>query len=131
MIGIRGAVTVEKDTIEDIKEATIRLMDALIKENSLIPEKMISILFTATKDLKAAYPGRFLRENMGITEVPLLHFQEMHVEGALEKCIRVMVYYEASIKAIPVYLGEASKLRPDLFHQGTSQEPLSDLAEKM
>ena len=75
---------------------------------------MISILFTATKDLQAAYPGRFLREELGMTEVPLLHFQEMHVEGALEKCIRVLVYYDAPIKGIPVYLGEAATLRPDL-----------------
>ena len=44
-------------------------------------------------------------------------FQEMYVEGSMERCIRITVMANSDEKqknAQHVYLGEAQKLRPDL-----------------
>lgn len=114
MIAIRGATTIDTDTPVKIKEATVELMRELIAQNGLKPEKMISVLFTATKDICSAYPGKYLREELGITDVPILHFQEMDVQGALVLCIRVMIHYDASVPGTSVYLRKAKSLRPDL-----------------
>jgi len=114
MMAIRGATTIENDTPIEIKDATVELMSALIAQNSLKPEKMVSVLFSATKDIRSAYPGKYLREVLGITDVPILHFQEMDVQGALELCIRVMIHYDAPVRGTSVYLRKSKSLRPDL-----------------
>ncbi len=114
MIAIRGATTIEKDTPIEIKEATVELMNELIAQNSLKPENMVSVLFTATKDIRSAYPGKYLREVLGITDVPILHFQEMDVQGAIGLCIRVMIHYDAPVRGTSVYLRKSKSLRPDL-----------------
>ena len=114
MIAVRGATTIEKDTVEEIREATVELMKEIIKRNSLKTERMVSVLFTATKDVRSAYPGRYFREDLGITNVSILHFQEMDVEGALRLCIRVLIHYDDTIRLTPVYLRGAKSLRPDL-----------------
>ena len=114
MIAIRGAITVERDTPDLVKEATIELMNEIIMKNQLAPEKMVSILFTATRDIQSVYPGKFIREVMNIEDVAILHFQEMHVEGSLPLCLRVLIHYNDDIKGCPVYLRKARNLRPDL-----------------
>ena len=117
MIAIRGAITIEQDTPDLIREATVELMNEMIKRNQLAPEKLVSILFTATQDIQSAYPGKFVREVMNIQEVAILHFLEMHVVGSLPLCLRVLIYYSDDRKIYPVYLREAEKLRPDLSKQ--------------
>ena len=114
MIAIRGAITIEQDTPDLIREATVELMNEMIKRNQLAPEKLVSILFTATQDIQSAYPGKFVREVMNIQDVAILHFQEMHVVGSLPLCLRVLIYYNDDMKIYPVYLRKAVKLRPDL-----------------
>jgi chorismate mutase len=115
MIAIRGATTVEKDTPEMIKEATLDLMQEIIMKNQLSPEKMVSILFTATQDIKSVYPGKFVREMLKIENVAILHFQEMNVTGSLPLCIRVLIHYNDDISTYPIYLKKAKNLRPDLI----------------
>ncbi len=113
---IRGAVTCSSNTKEDILNETKRLLLDIISENSLNIEDIISVFFTATKDLDKAYPAAGARE-LGITEAALMCFQEMYVDGSLEKCIRVGVLAENGGKqkdAVHVYIGGAEKLRPDL-----------------
>lgn len=114
MIALRGATTVEQDTPEEICEAVLELFDELMIRNHLETEKIISILFTATKDVHSAYPGKFLRLHRGITQPAILHFQEMEVDHSLQKCIRVLLNYEGNIVKENVYLRGASELRPDL-----------------
>lgn len=114
-ICIRGAVTAE-NTKEDILAKTKELLLEIIEENNLDIECITSIFFTATKDLDKVYPAVSARE-IGITDAALMCFQEMYVEGSLEKCIRVTVMVESDKKqkdAKHVFLGEAQKLRPDL-----------------
>lgn len=114
MIALRGATTLNKDLPSEVKDATVELLTEIMKRNHLEQSKIVSILFTATKDIRSAYPGKYIREEMGITTIPILHFQEMEVEGALPLCIRVMLYYEGRCNGMPVYLREARVLRPDL-----------------
>ena len=115
MIAIRGAITIKKDTPEEIRVASVKLVREMIEVNHLDINRLISILFTATTDIRSPYPGKFAREALELSDVAILHFQEMYVEESLERCIRVLMYYEDLIKPVPVYLDGATKLRPDLF----------------
>lgn len=76
---------------------------------------VISIIFSATKDLNSAYPAEALRY-YGITNVPMMCFQEMDVNGSLKKCIRVMVLVDCDKEKMVkhVYLKDAKSLRPDI-----------------
>ena len=114
MIGLRGAITVNSDTVEEVKRSTVKLMKALIKENNLVEENIISIFFTATKDIHSSYPGKHLREELNLKQVAMLHFQEMDVIDSLPLCIRVLIQYEGSNEPNHQYLEGAEVLRPDL-----------------
>ncbi|MGE4214940.1 MAG: chorismate mutase [Anaerotignaceae bacterium] len=114
-ICIRGAVTAE-NTKDDILAKTKELLLEIIKENKLEIDDITAVFFTSTKDLDKVYPAVSAR-NIGITDAALMCFQEMYVEGSMEKCIRVTVMVESDKKqknAKHVFLGEAQKLRPDL-----------------
>lgn len=115
MIAIRGAITIEKDTPEEIREATVLLISTILESNRLEPEKIISVLFSATKDITSAYPGKFMRSDLGLDKVAILHFQEMEVAGSLPLCIRVMMHYDGDILQENIYLRKARGLRPDLL----------------
>ena len=54
---------------------------------------------------------------MGINQASLLCYQELDIEGSLEKCIRVMYTCEKSYRQKDVrhiYMEGAKVLRPDL-----------------
>jgi len=113
---IRGAITVKNNEKTEIWEATEEMVNAIINENNLDLNDLISITFTLTPDLNACYPAVRVRE-MGITNVPLMNMSELAVAGALEKCIRVIIETnsEKSLDEIKhIYLREAKRLRPDL-----------------
>jgi len=113
---IRGANTVLNNNREEMLECTGKMLEAIIADNNLSVDDIVSITFTATKDLDAVYPAVAARE-MGITQASLMCVQEMYVEGSLPKCIRVSVMTECDLcqKDVKhVYMGEAVRLRPDL-----------------
>jgi len=112
---IRGAITVEENTRQEILDKTKRLLSTIMERNALRYEDMVSVIFTATRDLDAVYPAVAARE-MGMTQVPLLCCQEMYVEGSLERCIRVLIhaYMDDARAAHHVYLEKAVSLRPDI-----------------
>ena len=96
--------------------ATEKMLKAIIDENNLKIDDMISMLFSLTPDLDAAFPARAAR-NMGIVDVPLMCMSEIPIDGALEKCVRILLHVNSdkSLKEINhVYLGGAVVLRPDL-----------------
>lgn len=116
MISIRGAITVAENTKIDILESTKILLLAILESNNLTHNDLISIYFTATKDLTKAYPAVAARE-LGITDASLSCVQEMYVEGSMEMCIRVQLLVnsdDCQKDAKHVYLREAKKLRPDI-----------------
>lgn len=114
MIALRGATTVANDTPEEIRNAVLEMFDELVRKNSLQLCNIVSILFTATKDVRSAYPGKFLREDRAVTDAAILHFQEMDVEASLSKCIRILIYCEGTSNKEHVYLRGAKVLRPDI-----------------
>ena len=115
--GIRGAITVEDDTPEQIEKATIELFEKIVGLNNIISEDISHIIFTMTKDLKSAYPAKFLRQHFDVDFVPLMCMNELEIEGSLKKCIRVLVVVnttKSQNEIKHVYLNEAKKLRPDI-----------------
>lgn len=112
---VRGAITVDADTPEEIRAGTTELMTALLDRNALEAPEMVSILFTLTPDLRAEFPAVAARE-MGLSSVPLLCAGEIDVPGAMRRCIRVMVhcYMPPQRPVRHVYLREARQLRTDL-----------------
>lgn len=115
-IAIRGATTAQANTEQAILTAARDLLDEIVRSNALIPDEVISVIFTMTHDLDAAFPTRAARE-LGWTQVALLDAQQPPVRGDLERCIRVMLHIRrerAPDSVHHVYLGAARTLRPDL-----------------
>lgn len=113
---IRGATTVTVNTIEAIREAVTELLEAIEIHNSLDPDDIVSIIFTATQDLDAIFPAAIARERPHWQNVPLLDVQQMHVASSLEKCIRVILHVNTPKlqgEMQHVYLQGAKNLRPD------------------
>lgn len=120
MIGIRGATTIERDNEEEIIKNTLELIKEVIGVNGLDKEKVTAMFFSCTRDITSAYPAKAAR-HMGFTDIPLMCFQEMHVEGSLEKCIRLCIFYDGEVHKQDIrhiYLKEAKGLRPDLVRDG-------------
>jgi monofunctional chorismate mutase len=116
MRGIRGAITVDKDTGEEIVAATKRLLTEMVHRNEVELDDIASVLFSLTRDLHAAFPALGARE-MGWVHVPMLHFTEIDVPGAMERCIRVLMHVNTTRWPDEIdhcYLEGAASLRPDL-----------------
>jgi chorismate mutase len=116
MRGIRGAITVDADDPKAIVDATKRLLTCMIEQNGVELDDIASVLFSLTPDLRAVFPALGARE-MGWVNVPMLHFTEIDVPGALPRVIRVLMHVNTSrtqIEIEHVYLDGARVLRPDL-----------------
>jgi len=115
LFALRGATTVEVNDATAILGATEELMREIMQRNDLVPEKVVSCIFTLTADLDAEFPAVAAR-GLGFAQVPLLCAQEIPVPGALPKVIRVLIHYygPAEHSARHVYLGAATALRADL-----------------
>jgi chorismate mutase len=117
--GIRGATTVEENSAGLIKAATKELLQAIVQENSLSLEDIVSAIFTVTSDLDADFPASSARE-IGWERVPLLCATEIPVPGALGLCIRVLLHVNTTLRQREIkhiYLHKAVALRKDLAAQ--------------
>ena len=112
---IRGATTASGNTVEEIENAVVELIDELISRNSLIKSNLLSITFTATKDLDACFPASIARKFKGLDSVAFLDCQQMHVSNDVDFCIRVMaqVLLPPNYLIKHPYLRGAAKLRTD------------------
>ena len=113
---LRGAITADANTEAAILAAARELLSELAQANQLDPAELISVLFTMTADLDAAFPTRAARQ-LGWTQVALLDAQEPRVRGDLARCLRVLIHLqrEHGGELYHVYLGAARALRPDLI----------------
>jgi monofunctional chorismate mutase len=119
---IRGATSVEVDNAEQVGEATRELLHEIVVRNSLEVDEIVSVVFTATQDLRSVFPALAARE-MGWATVPLLCASEIPVEGAMPHCLRVLVQVELRAPRrldMHVYLRKAVSLRPDLHRSQAS-----------
>lgn len=111
--GIRGAITVENNSEASIKDAVCELFSELIKQNSLLKEKVSHVVFSTTKDLDTVYPAKFVRKDLGWDTTAFMCVQEMDVKNSLPMCIRVLITYNCDEDFEPkyVYLKGAKNLR--------------------
>lgn len=113
---IRGATQVEVDQREQVLQRTGELMQAVLDANGLDSGHVISIVLTATPDLRSEFPAVAVRA-IGITDVPLMCAQEMDVADAMPRVIRLLAHVETdrSRREIRhVYLHGTTRLRDDL-----------------
>ena len=112
----RGATQLSADTKEEMKSAVVELLKEILSSNSLTPDDLISILFTATPDLQSDFPAAGIRE-FDLLDLPLICAQELDIKGALPRTIRLMIHANSPLsrKEIShIYLRGAAVLRPDL-----------------
>jgi chorismate mutase len=115
LFALRGATSVPRNDAQAILDATTALMSAIMERNSLMPEHVVSCIFTATNDLNAEFPAVAARA-LGFERVPLLCSREIPVPRAMPRVIRVLIHYyaEDGHESRHVYLGDAVELRADL-----------------
>ena len=112
---IRGATTASGNSVEEIENAVVELIDELISRNNIIKTNILSITFTTTKDLDACFPASIARKFNGLDSVAFLDCQQMYVPNDVHFCIRVMaqVLLPQDYPVKHPYLKGASKLRTD------------------
>ncbi|HSJ51505.1 MAG TPA: chorismate mutase [Actinomycetota bacterium] len=112
----RGAIVVPRDTADDVFAATGRLLAAMVERNGVATDDLVSMFFTATEDLRAAFPAEAARR-MGMGHVPLMCAQEIRVRGSMPRVVRILMHFHTVRRAeeiVPVYLDGAESLRDDL-----------------
>lgn len=111
--GIRGAITVENNSEQSMKEATLELLKKMISDNNIKKDKISHVIFTTTNDLNAAFPAKFARIDLGWDNVAMMCFHELDVPNSLQSCLRVLIVLNCEETFEPqfVYLKGASKLR--------------------
>jgi chorismate mutase len=114
--GLRGATTVDVDSVEQVTERSQELIRRLMEHNDLVEDDIVSVLFTATGDVTSIFPATAVRE-IGFGAVPLLCAAEIAVPGAMPLCIRVLLHVHTTRtkdEIHHVYLHGAQGLRDDL-----------------
>ncbi|HEY8391200.1 MAG TPA: chorismate mutase [Capillibacterium sp.] len=112
---IRGATTATGNTREEILAAARELITEVLSRNKLNPKAVISVFFTVTPDLNAAFPAEAARQ-LGYTDWAMLDNVAPAVPGALPRCIRALFHIslgDPGQEVCHVYLREAKRLRPD------------------
>lgn len=111
--GIRGAITVDDNSSEALKYATLQLLNELFIQNNINKELISHIIFTTTSDLNADFPAKFARINFGLTETAMMCFHELDVPNSLPMCLRILIVLNCEDDFVPqfVYLKGASNLR--------------------
>ena len=112
---IRGATTATGNSVREIEDAVVELIDELISRNHLLKTNLLSVTFTSTKDLDACFPASIARKCNELDSVAFLDCQQMHVSNDVNFCIRIMAQalLPSDSQVKHPYLRGASKLRPD------------------
>ena len=113
---LRGATTVDDDDPEQITARVVELLEAMVAQNEVEHDDLISIWFTATSDIHSMFPAAAAR-TIGFGDVPLLCAQELDITGAMPRCIRVLAHLNtarSNAELHHVYLHGTRALRDDL-----------------
>jgi chorismate mutase len=113
---LRGATTLDSDSREQVMQRTAELIQTILGRNEVAHEDLVSLIFTATDDVRSEFPAAAAR-SIGISDIPLLCARELDVEGAVPLCIRVLVHLYSNKEPSElrhVYLEGAKPLRTDL-----------------
>ena len=113
---LRGAIQLDADDRDHLLESVQELVAEMVGSNQLEHDDLISVVFTATPDLRSEFPALAARQ-LGIGDVPLLCAQEIDVAGAMPRVIRVLMHVDTERprdELRHVYLRGAVALRRDL-----------------
>ena len=111
---LRGATTVDADSSDQVRARVKELLAELFRLNEIEHDDVISVIFTATDDIRCMFPAAAARE-FGLGDVPLLCARELDVVGGTPLCIRVLLHLETERRDLHhVYLEGAQNLRDDL-----------------
>jgi chorismate mutase len=113
---VRGATRVDVDEREPILAATRELVTDLLDRNELKPQDVLSVVFTATRDLTAVAPALAARQ-LGLHDAALICAQEMWVEGSMPRVVRLLAHVETARRrdeVVNVYLRGTEVLRADV-----------------
>jgi chorismate mutase len=116
MRAVRGATRLEVDDADHMRERVVELVGEMLERNELTPDDLVSVIFTVTQDLRSDFPAASARL-LGLGSVPLICAQEIDVEGALTRVVRVLAHAETDkprSEIAHVYLRGAEVLRKDL-----------------
>ncbi|MEJ5362540.1 MAG: chorismate mutase [Spirochaetota bacterium] len=126
--GVRGAITVDENSKEEIVHRTEELLQAIVTVNKIQTNDIASAIFTVTDDLNAEFPALAAR-NLGWIHIPLLCSREIPVPGSLGMCVRVLLHINTDKnpeEIVHVYLRDAKKLRPDIGRPEQDKYYISD-----
>ena len=113
---LRGATQLTADDPDEMSEAVVELLSAMLERNQLSTDELVSVIFTSTPDLRSTFPAAAARQ-LEIGDVPLICAQELDIEGALPRVVRVMAHAwleKPRGDVVHVYLRGAEVLRQDL-----------------
>ena len=82
--GIRGAITLKKNSKDEIKSATVELLSEMLEKNNVKTEDISFAIFTLTEDIDADFPAKYARECLSFQNVPMV------------LCMSVMHYFPVS-----------------------------------
>lgn len=114
--GIRGATRLSDDSPGAMTECVVELISEVLERNGLTSDDLISIVFTATPDLRSAFPAAAAR-TLSLGDVPLLCAVEIDVPGALSRVVRILAHVQTDLarsEIAHIYLRGAEVLRQDL-----------------
>jgi chorismate mutase len=113
---LRGATTVDVDDEAHVHARTVALVEAMVEQNGVDHDDIVSILFTATDDIHSTFPALGVRR-IGFGDIPLICARELDITTGTPRCVRVMMHLttERSRSELHhVYLEGAVHLRDDL-----------------
>ena len=118
LAALRGAITLDADTREEVLERTAELLGALLERNGLDPGDLVSLVFTATEDITSEFPAAAVRA-AGISDVPMLCAKELSIssDSGIPLCVRVLAHVHTDRPRAELrhpYLRGARQLRSDL-----------------
>jgi len=113
---LRGATTLDADTKEQMTERVQTLLREMVERNGVHHDDIISVVFTATDDLRSMFPATAARA-LGLGDLPLLCARELAIEEATPHCVRILMHI--STERVPhdlrhVYLENAQGLNDEL-----------------
>jgi len=99
-----------------VNERVQTLIKTMLERNGMSKDDVISILFTATDDIRSMFPATAAR-GIGLGDVPLICARELDVINGTRRCVRILMHVTTD-RARPelhhVYLEGAKGLRDDL-----------------
>jgi chorismate mutase len=116
VLALRGAITVDEDTKDEVNTKTKRLVQEMLDRNHVSHDDLISIIFTATDDITAEFPATAAR-SLGLGDIPLICARELGIAHGMPHCIRVLMHFngdQTRNSLHHVYLEGARSLRDDL-----------------